>query len=83
MYLCLSLGWIWLSGLPSVFSNQSEKVQATLETFWQEKEFGVEELMRRTVEKEYCGVLGTTSILSCKSDRKNVDNGFDVESRDV
>lgn len=30
----VSLGWIWLSGLPSVFSSQSEKVQVTLETFW-------------------------------------------------
>lgn len=42
----------------------------------------MEELMR-TVEKEYCGVLGTTLILSCRTDRKGVDNGLDVESRDV
>lgn len=43
----------------------------------------MEELMRRTVEKEYCGVLGTGLILSCKRDRKDVDNGCGVESRGV
>lgn len=43
----------------------------------------MEELMRRTVEKEYCGVLGTAPILSCRRDTKDVDDGFDVESRDV
>lgn len=30
----VSLGWIWLSGLPSVFGSQSQKEQPTLETFW-------------------------------------------------
>lgn len=58
----ISLGWLWLSGLPSAFASQSEKEQATLETFCYEKQFGMEELMR-TME-EYHGVLGTAPILS-------------------
>lgn len=50
MYTCtISLGWLWLSGLPSAFGSPSEKEQVTLETFCCEKEFGMEELMR-TVE---------------------------------
>lgn len=61
------LGWLWLSGLPSAFGSQSEKEQATLETFCYEKEFGIEELMR-AVEKEYCGVLGTAPVQSCRRD---------------
>lgn len=61
----ISLRCLWLSGLPSAFGSQSEKEQATLETFCYEKEFDTEELMR-TVEKEYCGVLGTAPILSCR-----------------
>lgn len=43
----------------------------------------MEELMRRTEEKQYCRVLGRIPILSCRRDRKDVDNRFDVESRDV
>ncbi|RMC16499.1 hypothetical protein DUI87_06434 [Hirundo rustica rustica] len=46
-----------LSGLPSAFGSQSEEGQASLEAFCNEKEFGMEELMR-TVKKECCGVLG-------------------------
>lgn len=42
----------------------------------------MEELMR-TVEKEYCRVLGTILILSCRRERKVVGNGFDVESGDL
>lgn len=39
-FLCtcvFSLGWIQLSGLPSVFGTQSEKVQVTLKAFGRRK----------------------------------------------
>lgn len=60
--LMCTLGWLWLSGLPSTFGSQSEKEWATLETFCCEKQFGMEELMR-TME-EYHGILGTAPVLS-------------------
>lgn len=77
--ICMALGegfdvylyhffWVALvSSLPSGFGSQSEKEQATLERFCCEKEFGMKELMRRAVEKEYHGVLGIALILSCRS----------------
>lgn len=43
----------------------------------------MEELMRRIVEKEYCRILGTGSILSSRRYRNDVDKGFHVECGDV